>query len=125
MKFYIDVPVERRVEHNALRDHLVGLGHQITHDWTLHECDTPSQKAECDIVGITQADLLIALLPGGRAFHVEIGAALSQGVRVFLVGDPYDPSGKKCVFYDHPLVIHFYDVDAMVAFLQVGVTFGT
>lgn len=117
MKFYIDVPVERQHEHQVLRNYLVGLGHQITHDWTLHANDTPQQKAEQDIEGVKQADLLIALLPGGRAFHVEMGAALSQGIRVFLVGDPCDSTGKKCVFYDHPLVFIFPDVDDLKAAL--------
>lgn len=114
MKFYIDVPVERRDEHNALRDHLVGLGHQITHDWTLHEGDTSLQKALQDVKGIMQADCMIALLPGGRSFHVEIGIALAHGLAVFLVGDPYDETGKKCVFYDHPLVTCVVDVPTLM-----------
>lgn len=118
MKFYIDVPVERRCEHNTLGDQLVVMGHQITHDWTLYEDDTPEFKAVHDIAGVAEADVLIALLPGGRSFHVEIGAALSRGVQVLLVGDQCDADGKRCVFYYHPMVLSFLDTAAVLEFCR-------
>ena len=104
MKFYIDVPVERIQEHHALRDFLILHGNTITHDWTEHFADPVETKAINDIQGVVEADFVVALLPGGRAFQVEIGAALATGVPVFLIGNPLDAEGKKCVFYEHPLV---------------------
>lgn len=121
MKVYIDVPVERASELRELRDWLYQRGHTLTHDWTLHESDTDVKKATADVQGITSADVLVALLPGGRSFHVEIGVALGCGIPVFIVGDRVDADGKVCVFYSHPLVCHLRSVDELKIILDVPV----
>lgn len=81
-------------------------GHEVTYDWT----DTEDFGADWDdgrrarvareeVVGASLADHLIFLTPGGRGAHVELGAALSSGARVLLVGE-----FKFSLHYYHPAV---------------------
>jgi nucleoside 2-deoxyribosyltransferase len=79
--------------------------------------------AGLEIDGIRNADVLIALLPGGFGTHVEIGAALAFGKPIIIhspnqtvLETPY-----PCVFHYHPLVRLIVsgcmDIDAVLSFL--------
>lgn len=107
MNFYVSVSVERVAEYNVLVHALEAAGHTNTHNWARHFDLTASQKASADGLGIQRAGMLVALLPGGRSFHVEIGWALGCGVPVFVIGPTGDSTGKDCVFYSHPLVTRY------------------
>lgn len=98
-------------------------GWELTFDWTKigavrNDRDAMSQVAVNEIEGARKADVLIALLPGGRGTHCEIGAALSWNRGIVILSD--DPSllaldQKTTAFYHHPLVIHagsFGDIPA-------------
>jgi nucleoside 2-deoxyribosyltransferase len=73
-----------------------------------------------ELQGVSDADVLIALLPGGRGTHIEIGAALGLRKPVVLClqepEEPYLPSEYPCAFYSHPNVRHLYgEWDATLA----------
>ena len=60
-----------------------------------------------ELTGVVSADAVIVLWPGGRGTHVELGAALALGKRVFLMSEVLDhhrATKETCAFYHHPLV---------------------
>jgi hypothetical protein len=107
MNFYVSVPVERVDEYDVLVHALEAAGHTNTYNWARHFDLLPSKKAAADVLGIQRAGMLIALLPGGRSFHVEIGVALGCDIPVFIIGPTGDATGKDCVFYSHPWVTRY------------------
>jgi len=112
MKFYIATGLANYEAHQELRDQLVALGHEITYNWTEHgsvqkESDAvKEQTAINEWLGVSDADVLIVLLPGGRGTHAEIGIALGTETKVVLVGseEAQLQNGLTCVFYYHPYV---------------------
>ncbi len=68
---------------------LKSWGWTHTYDWTVHGCVLGSGKAlrgvaTKELRGVTDAELFIALLPGGRGTHTELGIALMSGCNVVL-----------------------------------------
>lgn len=60
-----------------------------------------------ELDAVKNADVFVAILPGGRGTHVEIGAALALGIPVLLVkpvdgGPPWDGEEGTTAFYRHP-----------------------
>lgn len=112
MRVYIATRLENHRDHNRLRDLLAERGIGLTYDWTTHGPvwrDGPDRiraVAQAEALGVTSADLVIVLLPGGRGTHAELGIAIGAGIPVLLV-----PSLRSqvegegvCAFYLHPLV---------------------
>lgn len=108
MRFYIATGFARVKEHNVIRDKLVNIGHKLTYDWTLVMDEKSPTIATDEICGVRSADFLVMLLPGKWGTHVEFGAALGMGVKVFLCG--WTPEWN-CIFYDHPLVTKVAESD--------------
>jgi len=116
MRFYIATAFGNSRVHNAVRDALVGHGHEITYDWTTPDCGEgvhdPSYVAKQEIDGVLEADFVCILLPGGRGTHTELGVALGQRIPVFLhsfdEGDLLDASGSMCPFYYATQVARFH-----------------
>lgn len=86
----------------------------ISYEWmthgSLHEA-SPEQRAEFakkEVEGARTCDILVAILPGGRGTHCEIGVALGLKKPVILVvedeGFIEGAEGYFCLFYYHPLV---------------------
>ena len=109
----LHIYVATGLEH-AHRAWLVGYalraaGHAITYDWTTHGSVQGegfarlAEVAQAERDGVAVADLVIAILPGGRGTHVEIGMALGYGIPVaLLIQDGcYD---AECAFYSLPEV---------------------
>ena len=109
----LHIYVATGLEH-AHRAWLVGYalraaGHAITYDWTTHGSVQGegfarlAEVAQAERRGVAVADLVIAILPGGRGTHVEIGMALGYGIPVaLLIQDGcYD---AECAFYSLPEV---------------------
>lgn len=107
----LHVYVATGLEH-AHRARLVGYalraaGHKITYDWTTHGSvqgegfQRLAEVAQAERDGVAVADLVIAILPGGRGTHVEIGMALGYGIPVALLIEDgcYD---AECAFYSLP-----------------------
>lgn len=121
MRYYIATKLDNWSEHNRLRDLLSYDGHEITYDWTIHgsvwregptACEDVSVK-ECR--GVTDADLVIVLLHGGRGTHVELGVALGSSKPVAIIG--YDASvttKSSCAFYHHPQTRCFINIESFM-----------
>ena len=126
MKYYIATKLENHAAHNRLRDTLNALGHQITYDWTTHGpvyrsgLNRVREVAELETFGVTKADLVIVLWPGGRGTHCELGMALAAGIHVIFVSDNeahHEATTETCAFYHHPLVIRCRTVDEIPAII--------
>lgn len=119
--FYIATGLGRAPEAKALAAQLAALGFSQTYDWTQHgsvQAEGPAKIAEVsenELNGVLDAELFIALLPGGRGTHTEFGAALANarqrafrgqggGRTILIVGPTEDASGRTCAFYLHPHV---------------------
>lgn len=107
-KFYIATYLERHAEHNLVRDRLVAAGHEITYDWTSHgsvkECSEErlTEVAEAELRGVTEADFVVVLLPGGRGTHAEIGAAVALGIPTYIHSTQsalFTTTDATCAFY--------------------------
>ena len=115
-RVYIATGLAHAARAQLVRDALIGTGWDISYDWTTHgrvEGDARVREVAIDeINGVTTAHAVVAILPGYRGTHVEIGAAIAAGVPVFLFepnGVPADgpwTSGTTS-FYHHPLVRRF------------------
>lgn len=106
------------------------IGVRVTHDWTttddLTEYERSSSEAGAraarDISGVCNADIYILMSDNrlrGKGMYVELGAALASAAiggkrAVYIVG----PMNHASIFYYHPTVHHFVDIDACIAHIQ-------
>jgi nucleoside 2-deoxyribosyltransferase len=111
MKFYLASGLDNRVAARSLMEHLRGLGHTLTHDWTLaegaaheHGEQRMHDVAQTEVSAVLEADFLVVLLPGGRGTHTEMGVALGVGKQVYLVGTDLELATDPVAFYHHPRV---------------------
>lgn len=103
-------------------EQLAEQGGQVTYDWTKHGSvrlwrqEDKQRVAEDETDGVCDADLLVALLPGGKGTHCEIGMALALGLKVFLFVPRYVDIVNEdfCNFYNHPLVTVFTNVKTLI-----------
>lgn len=124
--FYLSTKKDRLDQAGSLLDALKANGWKQTFAWS--DQGTQSHRDYADIAvaelgGVSEADVLIVLLPGGLGTHVEIGAALALGKPIIL----HAPDEKTletpypCVFHYHPLVTMLVsqrvDIDAILASL--------
>ena len=83
MNYYIATSLSRMTAHNVVRDALKKCGHEISYDWTLHGSVKSVSKerlrevAELELDGISKADFVVVLLPGGNGTHLELGNYVS------------------------------------------------
>jgi nucleoside 2-deoxyribosyltransferase len=124
-RFYLATRIDRSAQAAPLLEALTAQGWVRTFVWTGEEID-PDRHADTalkELAGVREADIVIALLPGGRGTHVEIGAALALGKRVILHAPNRDTLTKPypCVFYYHPsvklLVSEVLHANAVLAYL--------
>ena len=107
--FYLSTRKDRLHEAAQLLDALKANDWKQTFAWIGHDPGNPHEYAtiaQAELKGVSEADVLLVLLPGGFGTHVEIGAALALGKRIIL----HAPDRKTletpypCVFHYHPLV---------------------
>lgn len=138
--YYIASGLENAEQVRALRDRLNAAGWKQTYDWTTHGSvqkegvEVIAEVASKEIEGVVMAEVFIALLPGGRGTHCELGGAITMSdCYVLIPGEQpaplicvYSPDperdfgtteGKTCAFYHHPNVQRFGDLDEMVGWL--------
>jgi len=117
--FYIATRLENFEAQRELARCLKALGHTQTYDWTEHgavQSGGPTrirQVANAEAQGVVAADLFVALLPGGRGTHCELGVALGHAIwrrlrgeahaEIHLIG-PLEQDGRITAFYLHDLV---------------------
>lgn len=111
MKFYIATSLSRITDHHIVRDKLKKWGHEISYDWTLHGSVKSISKerlrevASLELNGVSEADFVIVLLPGGNGTHLELGFAIARGKRVFLHTEDsliFELGPQTNAFYHHP-----------------------
>lgn len=111
MKFYIATSLSRVTAHHIVRDTLKKLGHEISYDWTLHGSVKSVSKerlrevALLELDGVSEADFVIVLLPGGNGTHLELGFAIAREKKVFLHTEDssiFELGPQTNAFYHHP-----------------------
>lgn len=111
MKLYLASGLQNRDTVAQIAQDLRELGHVITYDWTAHgsvqdaSYEEKAAVAQAEVGGAISAEMVVAILPGGRGTHVEIGAALGAGIPVVVVYQQVEDlkiGGIDCVFYSHP-----------------------
>lgn len=114
MKFYIATSLSRMSAHQTVRDSLKRFGHEISYDWTLHGSVKSVSKerlrevASLELNGVSEADFVVVLLPGGHGTHLELGFAIAKEKKVFLHSeDPiiFELGPQTNAFYHHPDII--------------------
>jgi hypothetical protein len=113
-KFYISAKWQLKDQVERIYQILREKGHEITEDWTKHECIKPYDQdlevssgfAEKDLTGVLEADYLIHLSDTrGIGMYVELGAALALNQlngnpEIYVVGE----ENNQSQFYFHPAV---------------------
>jgi len=116
MKYYIATSLSRASDYRVVRDSLEIYGHEISYDWTLHGSvksvskERLSEVASLELAGVSAADFVIVLLPGGYGTHLELGFAIAKGKKVFLHSeDPllFELGPQTNAFYHHSDVTRF------------------
>jgi hypothetical protein len=115
MNYYVASGVSNAEKVNLAAAALTAAGHTRTYDWTTHgdvSKETSNRKREIAALesrGVTEAELVVLLLPGRFGTHAELGIALatSENKRILLWSEssaPFDGAEGFCVFYHHPAV---------------------
>ncbi|MBP7074264.1 MAG: nucleoside 2-deoxyribosyltransferase [Rhabdochlamydiaceae bacterium] len=117
MKYYIATSLSRVAAHHEVRDALKLCGHEILYDWTLHGSvklvskERLREVAVLELDGISKADFVVVLLPGGTGTHLELGFALAKEKRVFLHSEDslvFELGPQTNGFYHHPDVTRLH-----------------
>lgn len=91
MKFYIASSFANKDKVREAASLLKQAGHVQTYDWTANL--RASSVKELEVYGtlekkaVLEADFTIVLLPAGKGSHIELGMALGQGKRVYLLSE--------------------------------------
>lgn len=139
--FYIASRLENAAQVRELRDLLTAAGWTCAYDWTAHGSvrsddgdpaarERITEVAAAEVIGAA-ADVFIALLPGGRGTHVEIGVAIAthwDNPASVVLWSPqsevdFGTSKETSAFYHHPLVTQRSDATMaeLAAWLQTQV----
>lgn len=109
MKIYVATRLANVEAARSINRALIAAGHEITYDWTDHpEATKTDEHMEAvsvkELDGVRAAEFVVAILPGGRGTHAEIGAALVLGKPVLIVGQKsaFMEGGYPCAFHHHP-----------------------
>lgn len=100
------------------------LGFHNTHNWTRKEnynCPK-SQQVEQDINGVKNADIVIAIIDNPiyhyRGSFAEIGCALGQNKRVYLITNNCEQGTLTHCFLFHKNIIRFNTWKGFIEFLS-------
>jgi nucleoside 2-deoxyribosyltransferase len=117
MKFYIATSLSRATAHHVVRDALRTCGHEISYDWTSHGSVKSASKerlqevATLELNGISEANFVVVLLPGGNGTHLELGFAIARGKKVFIHSEDssmFELGPQTNAFYHHPDVTRLH-----------------
>src|SRR5262245_42814620 len=107
MKIFVSGKLGQETSIRELMGTLLGLGHEVTFDWTAlghlkpyeDHADEAARAAELEIEGVKSADALIVVShEEGVGLFVEVGAAIGLGKPVFAVV----PDVSRTMFFFHP-----------------------
>ena len=113
MRFYIATGLVNAEHARKPADVLRRNGHEQTYEWTTHGdirhegAERMSEVAFNELRAVRDAELVVALLPGGQGTHTELGVALAtrSNKRIILwseTGDEFAFDNRTCTFYFHP-----------------------
>ena len=117
MKFYISSRVSEKQKTAELTKLLESKGHAVTLDWTQlgelkpYEVDQKrSARVAADMVKAVQGADVFVFFPdvGGTGTYAELGVALAEDKKIFVVGDFVKP-----IFLFHPLVTRVSSVQEL------------
>lgn len=115
MRFYIATGLENASRAKELSVVLSRNGHELTYDW-MAQGDVRMQGKERlaeiafnEVRAVRDAELVVALLPGGMGTHTEIGVAIASrsNKRILIwseTGEHFNDEDKCCALYFHPAV---------------------
>ena len=114
MKFYIASKLENAAQVCRVANALKAAGHIYTYDWTVHGpvrkegLGRVEEVSMLEAQGVLDADVVVALLPGGRGTHVEIGIGIGADKRIILCAPDVKMfyGDDVCAFYWHGNCIH-------------------
>ncbi len=117
MRFYVASGLENFALVREAVAHLKTLGHAHAYDWTAHgdirdQGDARmAEVATNEVAAVMGADFVLALLPGGRGTHTEIGIAIASALAgrkaIWLwseTGEHFAHDERACTFYFHPAI---------------------
>lgn len=115
MRFYIATGLENALRAKELSIVLSRNGHELTYDWMaqgdvkMHGKERMAEIAFNEVRAVRDAELVVALLPGGKGTHTEIGVAIaSRSNKRILIwsenGEHFRDEDKCCALYFHPAV---------------------
>ena len=126
MKIYVSGKYDNKPTIKKIIIQLQSLGHTITHDWTMTDVKTELQNnkdhdvypkyAINDVIGVTQARLLIAIMDDPeyayRGTFTEIGVALGQRAKdkhmgIWIFCPHHNAVARTNPFFHHPYIVHF------------------
>lgn len=124
MKFYISAKWQLLDQVKAIYQKLNERGHEITEDWTSHDCVKPydeditvsSHFAGKDLWGVLDSDVFVHLSDvKGVGMYVELGAALASNAQrglplIYVVGE----NNNQSQFYFHPAVNRKKTIDEVL-----------
>jgi nucleoside 2-deoxyribosyltransferase len=105
-KFYLATRKDRAAEADAISNELKDYGWERTLTWSdqAHaDSESRAALAQAELRAVSEADVLIVMLPGGHGTHVEIGAALALGKPIVL-----HASDQKTLETPYPCVFHYH-----------------
>lgn len=130
--YYIASGLDNIDKVRELKAVLDAAGWQHTYDWTAHgavDLNRLESVSAAEEQGVSEAEVVIVLLPGGCGTHTELGMALTSAVATDRYAEAQDPricifspnpeadfrtKGKTCAFYHHPCVERFGDMQEMI-----------
>lgn len=95
-KFYVASSLRNVNAVRYITNQLIDRGYLHTYDWTQNtntkQEQTPTLESlreigEYEMKAVSESDLVIVLLPGGKGTHIEMGIALGLGKRIFLYSE--------------------------------------
>lgn len=104
-----------------IRDKFGKLGVDISYDWTKHCLVTDKTLlpavADAEAMGVTVADAILFVHPGGKGAYFEYGLAVGSDKPVFMLGDKLDrDQDERPVAFNHlSSTTYFTDEDAAIA----------
>lgn len=117
MRFYVASGLENFARVQEVAAHLRALGHDQVYDWTTHGDvrhlgdARMAEVAQNEVDAVMGAEFVLALLPGGRGTHTEIGLAIASAVagktEIWVYsenGTHFASDDGACTFYFHPAI---------------------
>ncbi|MFC4355024.1 nucleoside 2-deoxyribosyltransferase [Chryseomicrobium palamuruense] len=90
-KFYIASSLSNRKMVSQISSHLKNQGWHHTYDWTLNAQPTTIEELRTigkgEFEAVKASDIVIAVLPGGKGTHIEIGIAMASSIPVIIYSE--------------------------------------